>query len=341
MPRARRGAPRAVTITDVAREAGVSRATASRALNDSDLVTDATKRAVQDAVARTGFVMNARGRALATGRAETVGVLVTEPLDELFDDPTYGRMLRGIAEGLTGSGFLPVIVQASSDSERALALRSFSRRSVDAVVHLTPYRGTDLLDLLAGTGLPVVLCGQLVDSPHEGTFSTVYSDDVRGARLAAQRVADDGRSRVAAVLGPADNPATSDRLRGYTEVLGDRIDPDRVVHTGWDAAGGLSATARLVERHPDVDAILAGSDRIALGALAALRAAGRRVPEDVVVVGFDDHAIAATASPPLTTVAQPLVEEGQVAARLALDMIAGAGPRTEVLEMHLVERASA
>ncbi|MFE6970291.1 LacI family DNA-binding transcriptional regulator [Isoptericola sp. NPDC057653] len=340
MPRPRRGAPRAVTIADVAREAGVSGATVSRAINDSDLVTAETKRLVQEAIVRTGFVVNARGRALATGRAETVGVLVTEPLDELFDDPTYGRVLRGIAEGLTGSGFLPVIVQASSESERALALRSFSRRSVDAVVHLTPYRGGDLLDALATTGLPVVLCGQLVDSPYEGVFSTVYSDDVRGARLAAERVAGAGRSRVAAVLGPADNPATVDRLRGYEEVLGSVLDAGRVVHTGWDTASGLTATGRLLAAHPDVDAILAGSDRIALGTLAALHAAGRRVPEDVVVVGFDDHAIAATATPPLTTVAQPLVEEGRVAAGLALEMIGGAAPRTEVLEMHLVTRAS-
>ncbi|MFB7496457.1 LacI family DNA-binding transcriptional regulator [Streptomyces sp. NPDC056161] len=341
MPPGRRGAPRAVTITDVAREAGVSRATVSRAINDSDLVTAETKRTVQEAITRTGFVMNARGRALATGRAETVGVLITEPLDELFDDPTYGRMLRGIAEGLTGSGFLPVIVQASSESERALALRSFGRRSVDAVIHLTPYRGTNLLGSLAGTGLPVVLCGQLVDSPYEGVFSTVYSDDVRGARLAAERVVAAGRRRVAAVLGPADNPATGDRRRGYEEVLGSRLDAARIVHTHWDTAGGLTATARLLESHPDVDAILAGSDRIALGALAALHTAGRRVPEDVVVVGFDDHAIAASASPPLTTIAQPLVEEGQIAAQLALEMISGAGPRTEVLKMHLVPRVSA
>ncbi|MFF8916229.1 LacI family DNA-binding transcriptional regulator [Streptomyces sp. NPDC015032] len=330
-----------MTIADVAREAGVSRATVSRAINDSDLVTAETKRAVQEAITQTGFVMNARGRALATGRAETVGVLITEPLDELFDDPTYGRVLRGVTEGLAGSGFLPLIVQASSEPERALALRSFSRRSVDAVIHLTPYRGSDLLGSLAGTGLPVVLCGQLVNSPYKGIFSAVYSDDVRGARLAAQRVVAAGRRQVAAVLGPADNPATGDRRRGYEEVLGDRLDPSRVVHTGWDSAGGLSATAHLLESHPDIDAILAGSDRIALGALAALHAAGRRVPEDVAVVGFDDHTIAASASPPLTTIAQPLAREGQLAAQLALEMINGASPRTEVLEMHLVPRLSA
>ncbi|MGW5939555.1 LacI family DNA-binding transcriptional regulator [Streptomyces celluloflavus] len=341
MPQGRRGAPRAVTIADVAREAGVSRATVSRAINDSDLVTAETKRTVQEAITRTGFVMNARGRALATGRAETVGVLITEPLDELFDDPTHGRILRGVAEGLLGSGFLPVIIQASSESERALALRSFGRRSVDAVIHLTPYRGSDLLGSLAGAGLPVVLCGQLVDSPYEGIFSTVYSDDVRGARLAAQRVATAGRHQVAAVLGPADNPATGDRLRGYEEVLGARLDPARVVHTRWDSAGGLTTTARLLVAHPGIDAILAGSDRIALGALAALQAAGRRVPEDVAVVGFDDHAIAASASPPLTTIAQPLVEEGRIAAQLALEMINGADPRTEVLDMRLVPRLSA
>ena len=329
------------TVSDVARAAGVSTATVSRAINGSPLVTEATRQAVQEAIGRTGFVLNARGRALRTGRSESVAVLVTEPLDELFDDPTYGRLLRGVAESLSENHLLPVIIQASSPAEQDLALRSFRRRTVDAIIHLTPYKDRDLLSDLAELGLPVVLCGQLDDPAVTSAFSVVHADDVVGARLAAQYVVDAGRHAVAAVLGPRDNPATVDRLRGYRQVLYDQLLDDRIMFTGWDADSGLAATRDLLTRQPNLDAILCGSDRIAVGALAALATAGRTVPGDVAVVGFDDHSFASTTTPPLTTIAQPLRQEGQQAAHLAIDMISGAPASTQIMAMTLVIRESA
>lgn len=330
-----------VTIGDVARVAGVSRATASRALNDSPQVTAATKEKVREAMHTTGFVPNAQGRALATGRAQAIAVLVTEPLDELFLDPTFGVTLRGIHDRLSASPFLPMLLQANTDAEHARALRHFERRSVDAVISLSPYVGGDMLEVLADGGLPVVLCGQLEGQPYEGVFSSVYADDVVGASLAAGHMVSRGRRRVAAILGPSENPSAVDRFRGYSSVLGGRLTQDAVVFTGWDFDSGLHATQELLEQFPDIDGIMAASDRIALGAMSALRTAGRSVPGDVSVIGFDDHAIAATATPPLTTVAQPLLEEGRIAADLALGMIDGERPRTELLQMHLVVRESA
>ncbi|GAA3337875.1 LacI family DNA-binding transcriptional regulator [Curtobacterium pusillum] len=341
MQRPRTRAPGVATVADVAREAGVSRATVSRVINDSPLVTPQTKDLVQDAIRRTGFVVNARGRALAIGRAETVGVLITEPLDELFEDPTYARILRGVTEGLSGSGTLPVIFQASTEAERALALRSFDRKAVDAVIHLTPYRDPELLDALAGTGLPVVLCGQVENgAAPDPRFSSIYADDVAGARLAATHLAESGRDRIAAVLGPLDNPATTDRLQGFRDVLGPRLPSERVLFTGWDTSAGIRATQTLLELFPEVDAILAGSDRIAVGAIAVLNAQGRAVPSDVAIIGFDDHPIAASAVPALTTIAQPLQRQGELAAHTALQMIAGQSPTVSELDMRLVVRAS-
>lgn len=329
-----------MTIGDVARVAGVSRATASRALNDSDLVTDATKERVREAVRTTGFIPNAQGRALATGRAHAIAVLITEPLDEMLVDPTFGVVLHGINEGLGNTAFLPMLLQASTDDERRRALRHFERRAVDAVISLSPYVGGDMLETLADGPLPVVLCSQLEGHPYEGVFSNVYADDVEGAALAARLMLARGRERVAAVLGPSENPASLDRRRGYGSVLGDRLDDSAVVFTGWDTSSGFTATQQLLEEMPDLDGILAGSDRIAIGALAALRAAGRDVAGDVSVIGFDDHKIAATSSPPLTTISQPLLEEGRIAAAMALAMIEGAPARTEVLHMRVVERQS-
>lgn len=340
MGRGPRKGKASVTIGDVARVAGVSRATASRAINDSPVVTPETKLKVQAAIKETGFVMNAQGRALAIGRAEAIAILVTEPLDELFEDPTYRSILRGITEGLLETPTLPILLQAWSPAEHRRALRHIERRSVDAVISISPYIGGDMLDALRTGTLPVVLCGQLEGQPYEAVFSSVYADDVVGARLAGERMVQRGRRRVAVVNGPATNPAAADRFIGYAEALGDVFDQRLALSTGWDSDSGFEAMRRLLELEPRIDGVLAGSDRIASGVLAALAAAGRSVPGDVSVIGFDDHKLAATATPPLTTIRQPLIQEGRVAAELALELIEGGAPRTVVLDMELVERDS-
>ncbi|MGD7732896.1 LacI family DNA-binding transcriptional regulator [Propionibacteriaceae bacterium G57] len=336
-PRGGRSSP--ATIADVAEAAGVSRATASRAINDSPQVTEETKQRVRDAVAATGFVMNARGRALALGHSESIAILVTEPLDQFFEDPTFGAILRGISEGLAQTNTMPVLLQAWTPDEHRRALRQFQRRAVDAVINISPYVGEDMLEGLAECHLPVVLCGQLESQPYAG-FATVYADDVVGARLAAQRIRERGRRRVAIINGPQDNPAAVDRDRGYREVLDQCVDESLVVATHWDESSGFEAMRHLLALAPDLDGVLAASDRLASGALAALSAAGRAVPEDVSVIGFDDHPIAARLSPALTTIHQPLIDQGRIASQLALKMVGGAPASTIVLDMELVERAS-
>lgn len=339
-PVRKRAARTSVTIADVAKAAGVSNATASRALNDSPKVTAATKARVADAVARTGFVMNAQGRALATGRSHSIAVLVAEPLDELFIDPTYSVILRGISEHLSNTPVLPMLLQASTPTEHLRAIHHFRHRSVDAVIDITPYVGGVMLEALGTQSLPVVLCGQPTGQPYEGAFSIVYADDVEGATIAGAAMRDRGRRSVVAILGPEDNPASTDRVDGYRSALGERLNDAGIVFTGWDEASGFDAMRRLLETHPDLDGVVAGSDRIAVGAMTALGASGRSIPGDVSIIGFDDHAVAATADPPLTTIRQPLREQGRVAAELALAMIDGEPARTVVLHTELVERAS-
>ncbi|MBB1484253.1 LacI family DNA-binding transcriptional regulator [Tessaracoccus sp. MC1865] len=328
------------TIGDVARVAGVSRATASRALNDSAQVTAATKERVREAVRETGFVMNKMGRALAVGRSETIAILVTEPLDEFFADPTFLTVLRGITEGLAETSTMPVLLQAWSDAEHRRALRHFERRAVDAVISISPYVGGDMLEALREGTLPVVLCGQVEGHPYLGVFASVYADDVAGAQLAGNRMMARGRRRVAVINGPQDNPAAVDRLLGYRAAMSGAFDPELAVWTGWDEASGFDSMRTLLERDPAIDGVLAASDRIAAGALRALSLAGRSVPGDVSVIGFDDHSLAASTAPPLTTIRQPMNLQGRLATQLALEMIDGKKARSVVLDMELVERAS-
>lgn len=330
----------ASTLADVAAAAGVSRSTASRALNDSPRISEATKQRIRDIAHQINFVPNARGRALAVGRSETIAMLVTEPLSELFSDPTYGAFLSGITEQLSESEYLPVLLQASTPHERERVVRHFERRSFDAVIDISPYRGSELLDVLRDLEVPTVLCGQLEGHPYRDVFSTVYSDDVEGAALAARAMVNRGRTNCVAILGPQDNPAVIDRVRGYTRVLGEALPEDLILYTGWSASDGFLAMRHLLERGVRPDGVLAGSDRIASGVIEALRDYDLLVPRDVSVIGFDDHPIATKVTPRLTTIRQPLHLEGSMAADMALELIDGAEPTTTVLHMELIERES-
>lgn len=330
----------APTLAEVAAAAGVSRSTASRALNDSPRISEETKKRVRAAAKEVNFVPNARGRALAVGRTEIIAVLVTEPLSELFSDPTYSEFLSGITEELSESSYLPVILQASSTHERNRAREHFERRSFDAVIDVSPYKGSELLEVLRELGVPTVLCGQLEGHPYRDVFSTVYSDDEEGGHFAALAMKERGRKDIVAVLGPQDNPAVVDRLRGYRAVLGEDLPDANVIYTGWNNGDGYQAMHQILAREIAFDGVLCGSDRIAAGVITALNEAGLSVPADVSVVGFDDHEIAAHCVPALTTVRQPLREEGHMAANIALDMIKGAEPTTSVMHMQLIQRDS-
>lgn len=334
-----RGSKR-ITLHDVAQKAGVSRSTASRALNGSKRISRQTTQRVKDAARALGFVANAQGRALAIGRSETISILITEPLDELLSDPTYGAFLRGISEELSHTSYLPVLMQASSAFERKRVQTHLEQHTVDAVINISPYEGMELLESIQNQHLPAVLCGQLQNNPYTTVFSNVYSDDVEGAAMAAKAMQKRGRKQIAVILGPADNPAVPDRLEGYRSVYGAGLDESRIVYTGWDESSGYSAISHLLDLDISIDGLLAGSDRIAAGAIAALASRNLSVPDDVSVIGYDDHPIAARIKPRLTTIHQPLLEEGRVAAQLALAMINGEEPSTKILHMRLINRES-
>lgn len=340
MSRGPRARGHSVTIGDVARVAGVSRATASRALNDSPQVTQSTREKVLAAVRETGFVMNSQGRALALGRTEAIAILFTEPLKEMFSDPTYATIVQGISDTLSSSSTMPVLLQASTEFERARALRRLQHRVVDAVIALTPYIGEDLLRPLADGPLPLVVCGQPTGD-RLPNVSHVYSDDVAGARAAAHHLVTHGRRTIAILNGPLSNPAARDRLTGYRAALGELFRPDLVSSGGWDVVSGAQRTAALLDAHPEVDGILAASDRIAAGAVGVLRSRSVPVPDRVAIVGFDDSPAAVESAPALTTIRQPLQEQGSRAAQVALEMIDGAGAIDVQLDNHLVIRASA
>ena len=331
---------RAITIRDVAAIAGVSPATVSRVINGTAGVSPQRQAKVLDAIERTGFQVSMSAQRLATGRAESIAVVLTEPVDELLADPTYASVFRGILDGLTPTPYTPLLLMASTPAEQRKTTRLLSQGVADAIIHLSPYTVDSLLQEVSLQGTPLVLCGRPEKTNGLGPHSMVYSDDVRSARAAGRYLKANGMNNVLALMGPKNNPASRDRYLGYSSALGQGLGGITYV-ADWSEEAGYREMARLLADGSRWDAVAAGNDRIAIGAIQALQEIGLNVPGDVRVVGFDDHAVAEDASVPLTTVRHPFREEGRVAVELALEAADGSAPRIIELPTELVVRESA
>ncbi|SOE02969.1 LacI family DNA-binding transcriptional regulator [Blastococcus haudaquaticus] len=334
------GAP---TLDEVAVLAGVSRATVSRVVNGSPRVSPEARQAVQAAVDTLRYVPNRMARSLVTRRTGTIALVLSESDTQIFSDPFFASIVRGLSAHLADTELHLVLLAARDAREQEKIGRYVRQGHVDGVI-LMSLHGDDLLpDILARTHVPVVLSGRPLDGR---AVSFVDADNAGGARAATRHLLDQGRRRVATITGPLDMVAGQDRYAGYRDALeghGRAVDADLVVEGDFTEDGGLRAMATLLERAPDVDAVFAASDPMAVGALQALRAAGRRVPDDVAVVGFDDAAVARACDPPLTTVAQPLEDMTRLLLELLLRRIEDGDDAVEsrVCETRLVRRASA
>ncbi|MCT2026121.1 LacI family DNA-binding transcriptional regulator [Dermabacter hominis] len=298
------------TINDVARAAGVSRSTVSRVLN-GQISSPEARAKVEKAIAETGYSANAHARSLASGKSNVYAAILTEPYGELFDDPTFGRMLQGINSALVGSDIALNLLFATTDEERERTLRQLAPNRVDGALVLSPHIDDPLLEAM-NTAIPTIVLGPLVEG-RENTW-TVTIDDRQGGELGARHLVERGARRIAIIAGPETAQGAHDRVEGQLSAL--ETAPLEVIHAPYSTGGGASATRELLAHHPDIDGILCGSDRQALGVLAVLREAGRSIPGDVKVVGFDNHAFAAETAPALTTISQPIFDVGASGARL-------------------------
>ncbi|WP_299038688.1 LacI family DNA-binding transcriptional regulator [uncultured Pseudokineococcus sp.] len=332
-------APRRPTIDDVAASAGVSRGTVSRVLNGGRYVSAAASAAVERAVLETGYVVNSSARSLATRRSGAVALVLAESAGRLFEDPSFPVLLRSCTQALAERDLVLMLLLAGSPSERDRVLRFLRGAHVDGALLVGVRAGDPLLEEVGRSGLPVVTSGH-VGEPGGGPCS-VAADDRGGARAAVEHLRSRGRRRITTVAGPQDTSGGVERLAGFVDVLGPRAGAaDVVAAQDWTHAAGERATTELLQRVPDLDAVVAGSDVVASGVLAALHRAGRAVPDDVAVVGFDDAPVAVQLDPPLTTVRQPLAEVGRRMVDLLAARLAGEDPRSLVLPTELVVRAS-
>jgi LacI family transcriptional regulator len=331
------GAKRAVTLSDVARAAGVSLSTASKALNGRDEVSAVTRQRVVDAAKEMSFTPSQVARSLLAGRTGTVGLL-TSDLEGRFVIP----ILMG-AEDAFGAGEVNVFLcDARGDAIREqYHLRALLNRRVDGIIVVG--RQTDPRPSL-GHDLPVPVVYAYAPS-DDPTDSSLTPDNEAGGRAAVEHLISVGRSRIAHITGEPSYAAARDRVAGsLAAIRAAGLEPvGDVMFSDWSERWGRDATAALLARHPDVDGIVCGSDQIARGALDTLRDLGRSVPEDVAIVGFDNWEILATnARPELTSIDANLQELGRAAALRVFDAIAGAdvGEGTTRLPVKLVIRGS-
>ncbi len=328
------------TLEAVAERAGVSRATASRVITGSPRVSSTARAAVEEAVAELGYLPNLAARSLVTQRTDAVAVVVSEPESRVFSDPFFGAMIRGISRGLAAEGLQMLLLMVQSPDDATRAARFLTGRHVDGALMYSLHKSDPLPEVARSLGLPTAYGGR----PWTNTGHELYvdADNRGGARTAVEYLRDHGRTRVATIAGPLDQFVSIDRLAGFRDVFPATSD-DLIVSADFTQEGGEHAMDQLLRLVPDLDAVFCASDLMAAGALRSLRRHGRRVPDDVAVVGFDDHdQVARWTDPPLTTVHQDVELMGHELTRLLAAVLRGQPtPESVVMPTRLVIRASA
>ncbi|MGW7517505.1 LacI family DNA-binding transcriptional regulator [Streptomyces sp. NPDC054796] len=327
-PRTVSGSAGSPTLEDVARVAGVSRATVSRVINGTRNVAPRIQEVVREAVATTGYAPNKAARSLVTRRSESIALVVSGAGGDedaaalarnVFADPFFGRVVAGVVSHLRPRGMYPLLMVAEAGETRDQVVSYLRQGNADGALIVSTHAGDPLPALVTSAGLPAVLFAR-PSTPVPISYVDLAHQD--GARLAAEHLLARGCHEVATVCGPLDVPAAQDRLTGFREAMARRGHAYVPVAEGdFTQESGEAAMERLLGEHPQLDGVFAANDLMAQGACLALRHHGRRVPEDVAVLGFDDSSAALACRPPLTTVRQPVEAMGAEMARLLVERI--------------------
>ncbi len=331
--------PKRATVHDVARVAGVSRGTVSRLLNGKMYVSAEAREAIEEAIREVGYVPNTAARNLVRQRTQAVGFIVHEPHSLFLEDPNIGAIMLGANAALSEADYQMVCLVIDSQRDTDRVARYLNGGFVDGAIIISARTEDPITSIVQSLRLPVAFVGH----PPGVEASWVGVDNVGAARDVVERLLQTGRRRVGMIAAALDRDSGADRLEGYRAAMGSSFDPALVEEVPLYAfSAGVSGMRALLERVPDLDGVFAASDAVAAGAIETLRAMGRRVPEDVGIVGFDDSAWALRTDPPLSTVSQPAAALGSAAAGEVLSQLAGVAPEGGiVLETPIVWRGSA
>jgi DNA-binding LacI/PurR family transcriptional regulator len=329
------------TLEDLATAAGVSRSTASRAINGGYKVSPEAQAAVDRAVVALGYIPNHAARSLVTRRTSSIALVIPEPDMRVMMDPFFAVVITGITEALRETDMQLVLLMSRTDDDSSRTLRYLRGGHVDGAIVVSHHRADSWARSLVETGLPTIFIGRPWDMTIDVTY--VDADNYEGGRLAARHLASTGRTRLGTIAGPADMTAATDRLAGWAKGLSEAgLPPGPVVHADFSTEGAAAAARRLLADHPDLDGVFAASDLMALGVMDAVHALGKTIPGDIALMGYDNHAVAEAAPTPLTTITQPMVAMALKAGSMLLKEIEAPGshPEPVIYPAELIVRAS-
>ncbi|HZF88575.1 LacI family DNA-binding transcriptional regulator [Streptomyces sp.] len=327
------------TLDEVAELAGVSRSVASRALNNAPHVSRAKREAVERAVRRLGYVPNPTARALATRQTGAAALVVSGEDPSIFADPFFAQVIVGASAALEEADLYLMLCLAATDRGRKRVEELLRSKGADGVMLMALREDDHLARMAEDAAMPVVFGGRPVGAAPRWFVDV---DNLGGAREATEYLISRGRTRVATICGRLDTEVARARYRGYRDaMLAAGLDPFPPKEGDFTERSGAAVMATLLAEHPGLDGVFAANDNMGAGALRTLRGAGRRVPADVAVVGFDDLTVAEAADPPLTTVHQPVQAFGREMARMLAALVNGDDPTPLILPTRLVVRSSA
>ncbi len=334
-------AQQTVTIRDVARKAGVAVSTASRALGEGS-ASPATRSKVRQAAQELHFVPNMAARQLTSGRSNVVAIVITEAPDFVFRDAFISGIVSRLMGAFSRANLLPFLVLiAPTDADGFIRLLRDS--GADGMVVVSFHYSKRFATIIKASGKPTVFVGK---PPVGMNYPYVDPDSVQGGYIAGRVLTDRGRQRIAIIEGPSDMQSpggNKERTEGCTMALREaNLEPVAALPGPYSFEHGIEAMNAILDAHPEVDGVFAHSDQIAAGALHVLHQRGKRVPQDVSVVGFDDFQIASATSPRLTTVAQPLTQLAQAATDMLIYRLKTGEWKTtaEIFPVKLVTRES-
>jgi LacI family transcriptional regulator len=328
------------TLEEIAKQAGVSRSTVSRVINNHPNVDPETRAKVWAVAQNLDYHPNIVARGLAAGHTRILGLVIPMGVSALFADPYFPLLIQGISSACNANDYSVMLWLAEPEYERRTIRQILRGGLIDGVIVASALMDDPIVEALLKHGLPFVLVGRHPSANH---VNYVDADNVKSAQEMVTYLLRLGYRRVATIAGPKNMIAGADRLQGYLAALRDRKipqDPALIAEGDFTEAGGYAAMQRLLPFTPE--AVFAASDVMAIGALRALREVGKRVPGDMAIAGFDDMPFATRMNPPLTTVRQPIQRMGAVAAETLLDVISHpkAAPRRIILPTELVIRMS-
>ncbi|WP_434443931.1 LacI family DNA-binding transcriptional regulator [Lentzea sp. E54] len=327
------------TLEEVAQRAGVSTGTVSRVINNARHVSDKSRRAVQSAIAELGYVPNTAARSLATQRRGAVVLAISSDDPALFANLFFAEVITGVNAVLEETDLQLMLLLAASERGRDRFAKVLQSRGADGVMLLALKENDPLSKMAEESRLPAVHGGRSLDRAPKWY---VDADNRGGARTAVEHLITSGRRNIGTITGELDTHAGMSRYMGFREaVVLAGLSDARVAHGDFSETSGAIGMKLLLADHPDLDAVFVASDAMATGALTVLREHGKRVPQDVAVVGFNDIVTAQHTQPALTTVRQPIEALGREMTRMLIRLLNGEQPTSLILPTELIVRDSA